>query len=72
MTTVKEKSSIFDDKISHDNTGSKTTDFSESDETGIKDDIEVAENQDDNPTTTITININNHPSSVIIENAIGY
>ena len=28
----------------------------------------MAANQDDNPTTTITTNISNHPSSVIIDN----
>ena len=33
MTTVKEKLSIFDDEISQEDTGSKTTDCSESDDT---------------------------------------
>ena len=44
--------SIFDDGISQkDDTGSKTIDFSESDDTGNEYDIEMSANQDDNSTT---------------------
>ena len=70
MTTVKKKLSIFDDEISQEDTGSKTTDSSESDSSGIDNDIEISSNQDDNPTTTIITNIGNPPTSVITENTI--
>ena len=70
MTTVKEKLSIFDDEISQEDTGSKRTDSSESDNFGIDNDIEMLSNQDDNPTTTMITNTSNPPTSVITENAI--
>ena len=71
MISVIEKSSIFDDGISQkDDTGSKTTDFSESDDTGNEDDIEMSANQDVNPTTIITSSVSNHPSCVITDNTI--
>ena len=70
MTTVIGKPSIFDDESSQGNTGSKTTESSESDDTGMEDDIKMLANQDDNPTTIITTNISNHPLSVITDNTI--
>ena len=70
MIYVIEKTSIFDDEISQEDTGSKTTDYSESDDTVMEDDIEMSENHDDNPTTIITTNISNHRSSAITDNTI--
>ena len=70
MKTVIEKTSILDDESSQENTRPKTTDSSESDDTGMKDDIEMSANQDNNPTTIIIANISNHPSSVITDNTI--
>ena len=70
MKTVIEKTSILDDESSQENTRPKTTDSSESDSSGIDNDIEISSNQDDNPTTTIITNIGNPPTSVITENTI--
>ena len=70
MTSVIGKASTFDDETSQEDTESKTTDSSESDDTGMEDDIEISANYDDNPTTIITTNISNHSSSVITDNTI--
>ena len=70
MTTMEENANIFDDETSQEDTGSKTIDSSESNDSGIEDDIEMSANQDDNPTTTITTNKSNHATSVIIDNTI--
>ena len=70
MKSVIEKASIFDDETPQEDTGSKATDSSESDDNGMEDVIEMSANQDDNPTTIITTNISNHPSSVITDNTI--
>ena len=70
MTTVIEKESIFDDETSQEDIGSKTTDSSESGDTGMENDIEMSANQGNNLTTIITTNISNHPSSVITDNTI--
>ena len=65
-----EKTTIFDDEISQEDTGSKTTDCSESNDTVMEEDIEMSENHDDNPTTIITTNMSNHRSSAITDNTI--
>ena len=70
MTTVIGKASIFDDETSQKDTGSKTTDSSEFDDTSMEDDIGISANQDDNPITIITKYISNYPSSVITDNTI--
>ena len=70
MTTVKENTSIFDDITTQDNTGSKSTYSSESDNSRNEDDIEISANRDDSPTTTIIINKRNRPTSVITDDAI--
>ena len=44
MTSVIGKASTFDDETSQEDTGSKTTDSSESDDTGMEDDIEISAN----------------------------
>ena len=70
MKSVIEKASIFDDETPQEDNGSKATDSSESDDNGMEYAIEMSANQDDNPTTIITTNISNHPSSVITDNTI--
>ena len=70
MITVKERANIFDDETSQENTGSKTTDSSESDDTGIENNIEMLAIQDDNPTTTIITNISNYLTSIVSDDII--
>ena len=70
MTTMEENANIFDDEISQKDTGSKTIDSSESNDSGIEDDIEMSANQEENPTPGKTTSVSNHPSSVITANTI--
>ena len=69
MTSIIEGTSIFNDETLQED-DSKTTKFSESDDTGMENVIEMSANQNDNPTTIITTSVNNHALSVIMNNTI--
>ena len=71
MTSVIEKEGMFDGGSSQeDDTGSNSSDFSESDDTDNEDDIEMSANQEGNPSTGITTIVCTHSSSVITDDSI--
>ena len=66
----RKKPSMFDELSQESDTKSNSTDFRESDDTSIEDDIEMSANQEGNPSTRITTIACKHPSSVITDDRI--